>query len=156
VKIFSFGLGVPSEETSAEILGGKGAGLVWMDQQGVPVPPGFIIPTTECVRYMKHAKPAKVMAEVSEEIQTWLKRLEAKFGYMPLLSVRSGARKSMPGMMDTILNVGLDASNAKGWVARVGKDCVGDSRRRLIEMYGSVVKGISRELFKDTTAELRP
>jgi pyruvate,orthophosphate dikinase len=148
VKIFSFGLGVPSEETSAEILGGKGAGLVWMDQQGVPVPPGFIIPTTECVRYMKHAKPAKVMAEVSEEIQTWLKRLEAKFGYMPLLSVRSGARKSMPGMMDTILNVGLDASNAKEWVARVGEDCVRDCRFRLVKMFGEVVAGIPKEKFE--------
>lgn len=150
MEIFSFGLGVPSSETSADVLGGKGAGLVYLDSIGVKVPPGFILPCNLCGEYLK--APKTTMKSVAKAIKPWLKRLEAKFGYMPLLSVRSGARISMPGMMDTILNVGLDESTADGWVKRLGKECVVDSRRRLIEMYGSVVKGLDRSKFEGKNA----
>jgi pyruvate,orthophosphate dikinase len=125
-----------------------------MDKNGITVPPGFIIPTDVCVEYMK--KPKTTMKAISKDIESWMLRLNAKFGYMPLVSVRSGARVSMPGMMDTILNVGLDETNAEKWVERLGEKCVLDSRKRLIEMYGSVVRGMPRHNFegKDSAAAL--
>lgn len=151
MNIYSFGLGIPSSESSPTTLGGKGAGLVWMDNQGVNVPPGFIIPTDACVEYMK--KPKTVMKEVAKSIEPWVLRLQAKFGYKPLVSVRSGARVSMPGMMDTILNVGLDETNAEEWIARLGEPCILDSRKRLIEMFSSVVKGLNRTDFDKLSAQ---
>lgn len=150
MNIFAFGLGEPSQETSPEILGGKGAGLVWMDKQGVSVPPGFIIPTNVCQQYQQ--APKTMMKQIAQSIKPWLVKLHLKMGYMPLLSVRSGARVSMPGMMDTILNVGLDETNAKEWVARIGETCTKDSRRRLIEMFGSVVQGYDRNKFEGLSA----
>jgi phosphoenolpyruvate synthase/pyruvate phosphate dikinase len=161
MKVYSFGLGIPSEEMSPEVLGGKGAGLVWMDSNGVKVPPGFIIPCDASVAwnnaesvnaYTPGAKSAMLKA-ISDGIDPWLTKLKGKFGYMPLVSVRSGARVSMPGMMDTILNVGLDETNAQEWVDRLGKNCVTDSRKRLVEMFGSVVKGIDRQKFHNATAK---
>lgn len=146
LKIQSFGLGKKSTETSAEVLGGKGAGLMAMSADGLPVPPGFIIPTTNYASFKEN--PEAFMAEVEKGIQPWLKLLAKKIGYMPLLSVRSGARVSCPGMMDTILNVGLDNSTFEAWEERLGKGCVADSAGRLVEMYGSVVKGIERSEFE--------
>jgi phosphoenolpyruvate synthase/pyruvate phosphate dikinase len=146
MKISTFGLGSEtSGPYSPEELGGKGAGLMYLTSIGVSVPPGFIIPTSVCAEYNK--APKTVMKAIAAAIKPHLSALKEKFGYMPLLSVRSGARASMPGMMDTILNVGLDETTAHGWVARLGTDCVADSRRRLIEMYGSVVKGLDRAKF---------
>lgn len=133
---------------NAEFLGGKGHGLWWMQQQGVNVPPALIIPTTMCVEYMK--KPKTVMKEIAKQYATIEKFFKGKFGYMPLLSVRSGARVSMPGMMDTILNVGLDETTEAFWKEKIGGEATADSLHRLITMYGNVVHGISRhELEKD-------
>lgn len=149
-KIHSFGLGEKTTETSKDVLGGKGAGLVYMSNLGVSVPPGFIIPCSTCSAYFK--SPDAVMETISKSIEPYLAKLKAKFGYMPLLSVRSGSRQSMPGMMDTILNVGLDENTMDEWVVRLGINCVSDSRRRLIEMYGSVVQGIDRSKFHGQNA----
>ena len=143
VPVVSFGLGDEVTETSAEILGGKGAGLVWMDSQGINVPPGIIIPTTAWASFQK--SPATTMKAIEKAITPYLKRMETKFGYLPLLSVRSGARVSCPGMMDTILNVGLDKDSFEEWSSRVGAECAMDSVKRLVVMYGNVVKGIPRE-----------
>ena len=131
----------------AEFLGGKGHGLWWMQQQGVNVPPALIIPTTMCVEYMK--KPKTVMKKIASQYANIEKFFLGHFGYMPLLSVRSGARVSMPGMMDTILNVGLDEATFPEWEARIGKEAVEDSAHRLVTMYGNVVKGINRKELED-------
>lgn len=147
VQIYTFGLGDKVTEQSSEVLGGKGAGLVWMDSLGVNVPPGFILPCSLMNGYQK--SPNEFMGSLGAEITPYLKRMEKKFGYMPLVSVRSGARQSMPGMMDTILNVGLDSKSATEWAERIGASCALDSERRLIEMYASVVRGVDKKLFKD-------
>jgi pyruvate,orthophosphate dikinase len=146
MEVFSFGLGEEPAETSAEVLGGKGAGLVWMDKLGVMVPPGFVVPTSACQAYWK--APKTTVKEVVRAMKPKLALMQKKLGYVPLLSVRSGARASMPGMMDTILNVGLDESNVLAWIKRLGNACVADSRRRLIEMFASVVSGVPRERFE--------
>ena len=134
---------------NAEFLGGKGYGLWWMQQQGINVPPALVIPTTVCVEYMK--APKTTMKKVAMEVKAKLAYFKDIFGYMPLLSVRSGARVSMPGMMDTILNVGLDTTTKTSWEQRIGTDCVNDSYKRLIVMYGNVVKGIDRKKLEKHT-----
>jgi pyruvate,orthophosphate dikinase len=145
MQIYSFGLGEEVTETSAEVLGGKGAGLMWMTQQGINVPPGFILPCTLMAEYNK--APKTFMKQVKKEIKPYLAKLEEKFGYMPLVSVRSGARQSMPGMMDTILNVGLDNFTVKVWCDRIGKACTDNSELRLVTMYANVVCGIDKRQF---------
>lgn len=143
MEFFTFGLGDPVTETSTEVLGGKGAGLVWMHQQGVPVPPGFVIPTTVWAEWQK--KPKTTMKAIAKELPVYMMKLREHFGYVPLVSVRSGARVSCPGMMDTILNVGIDNTTQTFWSEKLGTECFGSSLHRLIVMYGSVVKGLKRE-----------
>src|ERR1043165_3154527 len=142
MEFFSFGLGHDSE-ADITVLGGKGHGLTWMSKAGIPVPPGFVIPTTVWAEYA--AKPKTTMKAIAKALPEWLAKLEKHFGYRPLLSVRSGARVSCPGMMDTILNVGIDVQTEAEWSDRLGKDCLIDSYHRLVVMYGSVVKGINRQ-----------
>lgn len=132
----------PEEGTSAH-LGGKGYGLWWMQQQGVNVPPALIIPTTVCVAYMQN--PEKAMAQVKANLPNIRQFFHQEFGFQPLLSVRSGARVSMPGMMDTVLNVGLDDKTSPFWTDSLGPACAVDSFKRLITMYGNVVKGLPRD-----------
>jgi len=140
----TFGLfGTDDTAASPELLGGKGAGLVWLDKVGVPVPPGFVIPTSVWAEYDK--KPKSTMKAIAKALPAYLEKLELHFGYLPLLSVRSGARVSCPGMMDTILNVGIDDSTLSAWVSRLGAECFADSFHRLVSMYGSVVKGLRRD-----------
>lgn len=133
----------PDVEPDAGFLGGKGAGLVWMSKHGIPVPPGFIIPTDVWTKYDQN--PVATMEAIAKQIPDYMQELREHFGYMPLVSVRSGARVSCPGMMDTILNVGLDAESQALWMEKLGAVCYGNSLHRLITMYGSVVKGIPRE-----------
>lgn len=143
-EFITFGLSdTTSSEVSAEILGGKGAGLVWMSQQGMPVPPGFVIPTTVWSQYDK--SPKGTMKEIAKVVSQYVGMLTAHFGYTPLLSVRSGARVSCPGMMDTILNVGLDYVSYPFWKKQLGDKCFVNSLHRLVTMYGSVVKGLNRQ-----------
>lgn len=138
-----------------ELLGGKGAGLAEMTGVGLPVPAGFTVTTEACVAYMKDG--SVFPAGLEEEIAAYLDRLECasgkRFGDVsdPLLvSVRSGAAISMPGMMDTILNLGLNDATTGG-VARATSNprFAYDSYRRLIQMYGGVVEGIDGYLFEE-------
>jgi pyruvate, orthophosphate dikinase len=144
-----------------ELLGGKGVGLAEMTALGVPVPAGFTVTTEACRAYMRAGKqvPAGLDAEIEEHVRT----LEAKSGKRfgdeddPLLvSVRSGAAVSMPGMMDTILNLGLNDRAVDGLAATTGNRRLAcDSYRRLIQMYGEVVDGIDAGRFEDALAELK-
>ncbi len=137
-----------------ELLGGKGAGLAEMTNLGISVPPGFTISTEACVEYYKLGK--KYPAGMWEAALQALKRVERSMGMefgdpeRPLLvSVRSGARASMPGMMDTVLNVGLTLKTVEGLAAKTKNDRFAqDSYRRFITMFGSIVMGVSREHFE--------
>jgi len=144
-----------------ELLGGKGIGLAEMTQMGVPVPAGFTITTDACRAYMSNGKT--LPDGVEEEIEWHLRALEKKtgkrFGDMndPLLvSVRSGAAVSMPGMMDSILNLGLN-DEAVGGLARAtaNERFANDSYRRLIQMYGEVVDGIDGHRFEQALTDLK-
>jgi pyruvate, orthophosphate dikinase len=148
-------------EGGRELLGGKGMGLAEMTQLGVPVPAGFTITTDACRDYMANGQ--RLPDGLSEEIERHLDALEQKAGKRfgdaedPLLvSVRSGAAVSMPGMMDTILNLGLNDEAVEG-LAR-GTDnprFAYDSYRRLIQMYGEVVEGIDANRFEQELGELK-
>src|SRR5438477_10509491 len=135
-----------------ELLGGKGIGLAEMTLMGLPVPAGFTITTDACRAYMK---AGDLPAGLEEEVAQHVRRLEAKTGKRfadpgdPLLvSVRSGAAVSMPGMMDTILNLGLNDEAVEGLAARTNnRRFAYDSYRRLIQMYGETVDGISHDRF---------
>jgi pyruvate, orthophosphate dikinase len=144
-----------------ELLGGKGVGLAEMTQMGVPVPAGFTITTEACRAYMANGKT--VPRGLHEEIDEHLRRLEERTGKRfgdasdPLLvSVRSGAAISMPGMMDTILNLGLNDEAVEGLAAATGNARFArDSYRRLIQMYGEVVDGIDPHRFEQALTDLK-
>src|SRR5919199_6844287 len=144
-----------------ELLGGKGVGLAEMTQLGVPVPAGFTITTDACRAYMSNGNtfPEGLDEEVEQHLRTLEERTGKRFGDAddPLLvSVRSGAAISMPGMMDTILNVGLNDEAVEGLAARTGNPRFAyDSYRRLIQMYGEVVDGIDAQQFEGALAELK-
>jgi pyruvate,orthophosphate dikinase len=136
-----------------DILGGKGAGLAEMTNIGVPVPPGFTISTDVCTYFYEHGK--KYPPELKKSVEENLARVEKSVGKKlgdpkrPLLvSVRSGARASMPGMMDTILNLGLNDQTVKGLAASANERFAYDSYRRFIQMYSDVVLNIDREHFE--------
>ncbi len=141
------------DETTAggrELLGGKGVGLAEMTQLGIPVPAGFTVTTDACRAYMAAGKrlPDGLEDEIAEHLRRLEERTGKRFGdpERPLLvSVRSGAAVSMPGMMDTILNLGLSDAAVAGLGGRFGWD----SYRRLIQMYGEVVDGIDAHRFED-------
>ena len=132
-----------------ELLGGKGANLAEMNLIGIPVPPGFTITTEVCAEFYKHGKEA-VIEMLRPEVEKAMKNIEKltgmKFGdkEMPLLvSVRSGARASMPGMMDTILNLGMNDQAVEAVAKRTGNPRFAwDSYRRFVQMYGDVVLGM--------------
>ncbi|HUG55365.1 MAG TPA: pyruvate, phosphate dikinase [Vicinamibacteria bacterium] len=137
-----------------ETLGGKGAGLAEMTNAGLPVPPGFTISTAACNLYQERG--GRLTPQIEAEIEKNLGRLESLMGKKlgeaadPLLvSVRSGAKFSMPGMMDTILNLGLNDRSVEGLEAKTGNGRFAkDSYRRFIQMYGNVVLGIEKDRFE--------
>jgi pyruvate, orthophosphate dikinase len=159
--VFSFGDGkAEGDPTRRDLLGGKGAGLAEMTSLGLPVPPGFTISTEACRAFTTTgAMPAELGTEVDEALAALEKRIGMRFGEpkAPLLvSVRSGARASMPGMMDTILNLGLNETTAKGLVERTGnKRFVYDAYRRFVAMYADVALGVPRENFEHALDEVR-
>ena len=149
-RVYTFGNGqAEGKADMRNLLGGKGANLAEMNLIGVPVPPGFTITTDVCNEYYEVGKE-KVVELLKEEVANALAHVEnlmnSKFGDVanPLLvSVRSGARASMPGMMDTILNLGLNDEVVAGLVAKTGNPrFVWDSYRRFVQMYGDVVLGM--------------
>jgi pyruvate,orthophosphate dikinase len=154
--VYTFGAG--SAEGSAgdrNLLGGKGANLAEMCNLGLPVPPGLTIVTTACTHYYENGRA--IPESLKEEVRAGLRRMEEitgrTFGHNErplLLSVRSGARASMPGMMDTVLNLGLNDET----VQALGHDAgdarfAWDSYRRFIQMYGDVVMGLDHEVFEE-------
>ena len=142
-----------------DVLGGKGAGLAEMTNIGVPVPPGFTISTDVCTYYYAHNEtyPKELQSEVERNLARVEESVGRKFGdtQKPLLvSVRSGARASMPGMMDTILNLGLNDETIKGLAAHDERFAL-DSYRRFIQMYSDVVLGVDKEHFEHELFALR-
>jgi pyruvate, orthophosphate dikinase len=148
------GRGAEGEDLKS-LLGGKGAGLVEMTRLGVPVPPGFTISTEACNAYLAAGEtfPPDMWQQVLRAVEKIEVQTGKHFGsrQKPLLvSCRSGARFSMPGMMDTILNLGLNDETAAGLVESTGDEhFVYDSYRRLVQMFGSVVMGIPDEAFEE-------
>ena len=144
-----------------ELLGGKGAGLAEMTNIGVPVPPGFTISTAVCTYFNEHDKtyPPELKQAVADNLAKVEASVGRKFGdrSKPLLvSVRSGARASMPGMMDTILNLGLNDETVQGLAASSGDERFAlDSYRRFIQMYSDVVLEVDREHFEHELFALR-
>ena len=144
-----------------ELLGGKGANLAEMTNLGLPIPQGFTVTTEACTEYYNDGK--KINEEIQEQIFAALKKLEEiqgkKFGDNtdPLLvSVRSGARASMPGMMDTILNLGLNDVAVEGFAAKTGNPRFAyDSYRRFIQMYSDVVMEVPKSFFEKIIDELK-
>ncbi|SES42534.1 pyruvate phosphate dikinase [Streptomyces sp. yr375] len=137
-----------------DLLGGKGANLAEMTNLGLPVPPGFTITTEACKGYLDSGEePAALRDEVSAHLDALEQRMGKKLGQSddPLLvSVRSGAKFSMPGMMDTVLNIGLSDKSVQGLARQSGDDRFAwDSYRRLIQMFGKTVLGVGGELFED-------
>ncbi|WP_432069669.1 pyruvate, phosphate dikinase [Streptomyces sp. AA1529] len=143
-----------------DLLGGKGANLAEMTNLGLPVPPGFTITTEACKAYLDSgAAPAALRDEVSGHLAALEERMAKKLGQAddPLLvSVRSGAKFSMPGMMDTVLNIGLSDESVHGLAAQSGDERFAwDSYRRLIQMFGDTVLGIDGERFSETLDEAK-
>ncbi|MET8636939.1 pyruvate, phosphate dikinase [Streptomyces sp. NPDC004096] len=137
-----------------DLLGGKGANLAEMTNLGLPVPPGFTITTEACKVYLDSGEePAALRDEVSAHLAALEKRMGKKLGQAddPLLvSVRSGAKFSMPGMMDTVLNIGLSDKSVQGLAKQAGDERFAwDSYRRLIQMFGKTVLGVEGDLFED-------
>jgi pyruvate, orthophosphate dikinase len=143
------------------LLGGKGANLAEMERIGVPVPPGFTVTTEACIAYL--SEEGRFPADIWEQELQALKRIEQKTGKTfgdpkkPLLvSCRSGAKFSMPGMMDTILNLGMNDDVAEGMVSLTGDArFVYDAYRRLIQMFGTVVREIEDEVFEEVIEQRR-
>ncbi|MBC2652107.1 pyruvate, phosphate dikinase [Novosphingobium aerophilum] len=157
-QVYTFGGDARHDEPRARdktIVGGKGANLAEMASIGLPVPPGFTITTEECIRYL--AEGANFSDQLRADVAAALGHIERTVGKRfgdaadPLLvSVRSGARVSMPGMMDTVLNLGLNDDTVQGLAAVSGDDRFAwDSYRRFIQMYSDVVLGIDHHLFED-------
>jgi pyruvate,orthophosphate dikinase len=137
-----------------DVLGGKGAGLAEMTNAGLPVPPGFTIQTEACREYMRHGRVSKAVDQQMDEALRHLEQLQGQklgLGENPLLvSVRSGAKFSMPGMMDTILNLGLNDKSVES-LAKLSNNprFAADSYRRLIQMFGNVVMDIEKSAFEE-------
>ncbi len=143
-----------------DLLGGKGANLAEMTNLGLPVPPGFTITTDACRYYLEHGTtPPDLDEQVTEHLSALEKAMGKRLGDPadPLLvSVRSGAAASMPGMMETVLNVGLNDESVKGLAEQAGNDRFAwDSYRRLIQMFGKTVLGIDGELFEHALDEVK-
>ena len=150
--VYSFKEG---EAKMKELLGGKGANLAEMTKLGVPVPPGFTLTTEACQDFYNEGQK-KIAEGIIEEYKSHIKELEDMMGKELgnnedplLLSVRSGAAVSMPGMMDTVLNLGLNDESVKGIISKTGNERFGyDSYRRFIQMFGNVVMDIDGSVFE--------
>ncbi len=154
--VYLFGSGeAEGNKEMRDLLGGKGANLAEMSHLGLPVPPGFTITTEVCLSYLRSREcPPGLRKAVENALAVLEKSMDLGFGDPDrplLLSCRSGARASMPGMMDTVLNIGLNDETVKGLGRSAGDERFAlDCYRRLIEMYGDVVMGVGRKLYHDT------
>src|SRR5690242_8968745 len=157
-RVYFFGAGkaeATGELLSKNVLGGKGLGLMEMTSIGLPVPGGFTITIQTCEEYYKLAKklPAGLQDEVKQAIVKLEKTTGKKLGDAsdpPLVSVRSGAARSMPGMLETILNLGLNDKTVEGLAAKTGNPRFAyDAYRRFIQMYSSTAMGLSKQPMED-------
>src|SRR5688572_24343139 len=160
--VFFFGNGkADGDRTMRDVLGGKGANLAEMSRAGLPVPAGFTISTDVCsIFYKEKGKiPASIAAEIADNVRKLEKAAGTTLGNTsnPLLvSVRSGAKFSMPGMMDTILNLGLNDRSVEGLKARTNNGRFAyDSYRRFIQMFGSVVLEIGKDEFESELEKIK-
>ena len=160
-RVYFFGNGeAEGNAKMRNLLGGKGANLAEMDGLGIPVPPGFTITTEVCIEYLRDAS---ILSDLREEAAAAVARVEKVMGKKfadpadPLLfSCRSGARVSMPGMMDTVLNIGLNDETVLGLIKQTGNERFAyDCYRRLVQMYGDVVMGVPGEKFEDAIDEIK-
>src|SRR6187431_1737866 len=141
------------DKDQKDLLGGKGANLAEMTNLDLPVPPGFTITTEACRAYMRDGHvPPELRVEVTlavREIEDTLGRRLGDFNDPLLVSVRSGAKFSMPGMMDTVLNIGLNDASVEGLAKQSGNQRFAwDSYRRLVQMFGKTVLGVDGDLFE--------
>ncbi len=156
--VYSFDEG---KKEMKEVLGGKGANLAEMTTLGVPVPPGFTVTTEACDAYYENDKkyPQEVLDQIEEKLVELEKNMDKKLGDPsdPLLvSVRSGAAVSMPGMMDTVLNLGLNDISVQGLITKTGNERFAmDSYRRFIQMFGDVVMGVEHAKFEEALNEVK-
>jgi len=160
--VYFFGAGkADGTGTMKDLLGGKGAGLANMTNLKIPVPPGFTITTEVCNTYFAKKKkyPPGMWDQVLSNLKKVEKSMEMKFGDAKtplLLSVRSGSKFSMPGMMDTVLNLGLNDTTLKALVEKTGNERFAyDTYRRLITMFGATVMGIDRKLFEKALEKIK-
>src|SRR5918998_6154658 len=158
--VYPFGrAGAEGRADMRDLLGGKGANLAEMSNLGLPVPPGFTITTDVCTHFYANGKtyPPDLEAEIADALAGIEEAIGAKFGdpERPLLvSVRSGARASMPGMMDTVLNLGLNDETVPGLADLSGdRRFAFDSYRRFIQMYSNVVLDLDHEVFEEILEE---
>ncbi|MGZ6020337.1 MAG: PEP/pyruvate-binding domain-containing protein, partial [Phenylobacterium sp.] len=158
--VYAFGGGRADGDASMkDLLGGKGANLAEMSALGLPVPPGFTVTTEACVHYYANDKqyPAELKAQVAAALAIVEQQTGKAFGDAanPLLvSVRSGARASMPGMMDTVLNLGLNDETVEGLAKLAGdRRFAFDSYRRFIQMYSNVVLDVDHHVFEEVLDE---
>jgi pyruvate,orthophosphate dikinase len=154
--VYAFGGGTADGNADMKgLLGGKGANLAEMSSLGLPVPPGFTVTTEVCTYFYDNAEsyPPDLAAQMTEALAEVEKIVGAKFGDPDnplLISVRSGARASMPGMMDTVLNLGLNDETVEGLARHSGdRRFAYDSYRRFIQMFGDVVLGVDHHLFEE-------
>jgi len=150
------------DSSMKQLLGGKGSNLCEMSDIGLPVPPGFTLTTEACDAYYKLGKETlfqRIEGQVSDALAELEKDTKKTFGSGPnplLLSVRSGAAVSMPGMMDTVLNLGLNPETVDAMIKRTGNErFVLDSYRRFIQMFGNVVMGVEHHLFEEVLAAVK-
>ena len=160
--VYAFGGGTADGKASMkELLGGKGANLAEMSNIGVPVPPGFTLTTEVCDYYNKSSKkkPSSLSKEIDEHIKMLEKKMNAKFGDKEnplLISVRSGAAVSMPGMMNTILNLGINDATVEGLAKKTNNERMAwDSYRRFINMFGDVVMGVGHEHYEKALSKVK-
>ena len=159
--VFTFGSHTDGDKSMKELLGGKGANLAEMCNIGIPVPPGFTITTKACQKTIENGMhwPDSLYEQVIKGVNHIEKDMNLGFGdpNKPLLlSVRSGAAVSMPGMMDTILNLGMNDLVAKALIDQFGNErFVYDSYRRFIDMFGDVVMGVEHSLFEEAMEKLK-
>src|SRR5215210_1875292 len=160
--VYSFGGGTAEGKADMKaLLGGEGANLAEMSVIGIPVAPGAAITTEVCAAYYENGR--KIPDAVTPQVEAAIRAMEERFGARlgdpenPLLvSVRSGAALSMPGMMNTILNLGLSDASVEGLAKRTGNPRFAyDGYRRLIDMFGSVVMGVDHEHFEHELASLK-
>mmetsp|Transcript_23857 Transcript_23857/g.37316 ORF Transcript_23857/g.37316 Transcript_23857/m.37316 type:complete len:936 (-) Transcript_23857:188-2995(-) len=160
-RVYHFGKGgTDGDQSMRNVLGGKGSNLAEMAKIGLSVPPGFTITTETCADYNDNGKklPDGLWDQVMDGIAGIEKQMEMKFGdsSKPLLiSVRSGAAVSMPGMMDTVLNLGLNDEVVEGLAKIAGERFAYDSYRRLLDMFGDVVMGVHHSHFEEVLEELK-